>query len=120
MKKNLFLIFLVICCQVNARNRYTATGDTNKTDANNRKQGIWSESVGESFWYGNYIDDVKEDVWIGYYGNGTISAVTHYRQGKKEGASISLDRGGCILKEEYYKNDSLNGPSKTFTQPARL
>ena len=91
-----------------------ASGDTNKVDANNKKQGIWKENIAFFDWYGKYVDDMKDGSWVMYHPGNIIGAVEVYKNGKKNGVSLAMDRTGALTKEEHYIDDKLNGPVRNY------
>lgn len=91
-----------------------AGADTNKVDANNKKQGIWKEKIAFSDWYGMYVDDQKEGSWVMYHPGNIVGAVEVYKNGKKNGVSITLDRNGALAKEEHYIDDKIHGTARYY------
>ena len=119
MKKILlFIAFAALSLNVMA---YTpAAGDTNKVDSQNRKQGIWKENIAFFDWYGNYVNGNKEGIWVMYNPGNILGAMDEYKNGKKNGLSLSIDRSGNLLKEEHYVNDSLDGPARYYMSGGRV
>lgn len=98
-----------------------AVGDTNKTDANNLKQGFWIERMGAYDWEGNYINGKREGTWVAYpVGTPMVAYIDNYRGGKKNGISLGVDRAGYIFRQENFVDDSLDGMRRTFFTGGRL
>jgi antitoxin component YwqK of YwqJK toxin-antitoxin module len=115
MKKTLILLtFLTSFLGANA-SIYAIAGDTNKTDANGKKTGLWIEKTEMTTYHGRYKDDKREGAWIGYHPNGIISSVVEYRNGRKNGASIGIDVAGFFFRRDNYTNDTLDGPSIIYS-----
>lgn len=114
MKKavTLFAFLTVVICA--SASTYGVAGDTNKTDANGKKTGLWKEKGEMTVYYGRYKDDKKDGAWIGYHPNGIISSIVEYRDGRKNGASIGIDVAGFYFRKDNYVNDTLDGPSIVF------
>ena len=103
MKKIFFL--LLICLSGNSFSQ-----DTNKVDANKQKQGFWMENVMGVTYRGQYVNHKREGNWISYHqGTLLISSIDFYKNGMKNGISISIDSKGNFTKEEHYMNDTLDG-----------
>ena len=77
-------------------------GDTNKLDANGKKTGIWREDKSLSSYFGNYVNDKKEGVWVGYHPNGLLSSLEEYKGGKKNGVSVGIDVAGFYFKKDNF------------------
>lgn len=98
-----------------------AVGDTNKTDANNMKQGFWIERTGAYDWEGNYVNSKREGTWVAYpVGTPMVAYIDNYRNGKKNGISLGVDRAGYIFRQENFVEDSLDGMRRTFFTGGRL
>lgn len=133
MKQLIILTFLIAVTSLSARsmtkdnlnnsgtNFTAAGGDTNVTDNNKLKQGFWMERNGTYAWEGNYVSDKREGTWVAYiFGSPMVTFIENYRDGKKNGVSLAVDRAGYIFKQENYKGDSLDGVYKTFYTGGRL
>jgi antitoxin component YwqK of YwqJK toxin-antitoxin module len=99
----------------------SAQGDTNKLDANNLKQGFWIERTGAYDWEGTYLNGKREGTWVAYpVGTPMVAYIDTYRDGKKNGISLGIDRAGYIFRQENYLGDSLDGMRRTFFTGGRV
>ena len=115
MKKEILVfVFFAASLLANA-SQLELVGDTNKVDAGGKKTGIWKEEANSFTYFGKYINDKKEGVWIGYHPNGLISSIDEFKGGKKNGVSIGIDVAGFYFKKDNYTNDTLDGPSILFS-----
>jgi antitoxin component YwqK of YwqJK toxin-antitoxin module len=114
MKKVIPSLVIITCMLFPATAFSQAAGDTNKVDANNQKQGIWKENIAFFDWYGRYVDDQKEGSWVMYHPGNIVGAVEVYKNGKKNGVSISLDRNGSLAKEEHYVEGQIDGVARYY------
>ncbi|MGZ4157711.1 MAG: hypothetical protein ACXVED_11240, partial [Bacteroidia bacterium] len=89
MKK--IILLLVALLSLSSASFSNIAADTNKTDNAGKKIGFWKEKIGQSDFYGNYVNDKKEGLWIGYFVNGIISNIEEYKNGKKNGYVILID-----------------------------
>ena len=102
MKKNLFVIISVLSISLSMKAYTTIPADTNKMDTSGKKTGFWKEKSGQTDWYGNYSNDKKEGLWIGYFSNGAINNLDEYKNGRKNGLSLAFDKGGFYTQKYYY------------------
>lgn len=94
-----------------------ANGDTSKTDAAGKKQGLWKEIINGLEWYGNYYNDQKNGSWVSYHPSTDpplISRTDSYINGRKNGPGTETDRTGYITKQENFTNDTLDGISVVY------
>ena len=63
---------------------------------------------------GSLHNGIKEGAWTTYWETGFPKTITCYTEGKKNGSYIETDPGGAIVKLINYKNDKLEGPSRTY------
>lgn len=63
---------------------------------------------------GSYHNGALQGGWIEYWENGMPRSITQYDNGKKNGLYLVLDMQGSINKMENYRNDLLEGPSRTY------
>lgn len=115
MKKGIFVFVFFITSLMAEASIMRIAGDTNKVDAGGKKTGIWKEEMNSFTYFGNYINNKKEGVWIGYHPNGLISSIDEYKGGKRNGVSIGIDVAGFYYKKDTYTNDTLDGPSILFS-----
>jgi antitoxin component YwqK of YwqJK toxin-antitoxin module len=108
------MLLSAFCMYAGASTKVVAS-DTNKLDSNGKKTGIWKEKTEMYMYYGNYKNDKREGVWIGYHPNGIISSIDEYKDGKKNGCSIGIDVAGFYTRRDYYTNDTLDGVSLSYT-----
>ena len=135
MKKLLFILIVLVNISVSALAINKIPSDTNKVNAEGKKEGFWKEKLEHNDYFGNYINDKKEGIWIGYYtsefdkGEGSItiyhyeyniSNMDEYKNGKRNGMSIVMDPKGYIYKRESYVNDTLDGLSIVYFPGSKL
>ena len=64
---------------------------------------------------GLFIDQQKEGEWKYYGDKENVVKIENYKDGKKEGVWKTFsNQTAALLKEEYYKNNKLNGPRITY------
>ena len=63
---------------------------------------------------GTLHNSIKDGAWTMYWETGYPKTITYYTEGKKNGTYIETDPGGGIVKVINYKNDQLEGPSRSF------
>jgi len=98
-----------------------APADTNQTDANGKRTGFWSEKMGGYDWKGFYVDGKKHGTFVAYpIGLSMFAMVETYDMGKKNGIFLVADRAGYVVKEEWFRNDSLDGYKRTFYTGGRV
>jgi antitoxin component YwqK of YwqJK toxin-antitoxin module len=72
----------------------------NQYDSEGRKQGYWEENLSNSLYKlnskGNYVDDVKDGMWVNYHSDGSIWYEEEFKNG---------DSTKTIIY--YYENDEL-------------
>ncbi len=115
MKKLFFALLLISTFSMSAAITNKLVADTNKTDAQGKKTGIWKEKKDMFTYYGTYKNGSREGLWVGYHPNGIISSLEEYQAGKKNGYSIGIDVAGFYNRKETYVNDTLNGTSLIYT-----
>lgn len=72
-----------------------------------KKDGVvWME--------GNMHNNIKEGVWTMFWTTGYPQTMTTYVNGKKDGLEMRLIEEGSLDYIQYYKNDLLEGPRRTF------
>lgn len=96
----------------------SATGETaeNKSDANGNKIGKWIEKEGDITWTGDYLSNLKEGNWVGFYPNQFVAKLVAYKQGMKDGILIQMDRKGKVTLTEHYQKDKLDGVAISYGQ----
>src|ERR1700746_3281553 len=114
------ILFLITMLTMNLAAFSNTPADTNKTDNTGKKTGFWKEKIASFDFYGNYVNDKKEGLWIAYYGNGIIGTIEEYKNGRKNGYSILLDKTGFYYQKDYYVNDTLNGLSVSYYSGSKL
>jgi len=80
------------------------------------KYGFFKEKLGNMTSEGRLEDGKKEGNWVTYYPTGVVSKVEEYHYGLKNGLVLEIDSKGTIAGESFYKNDMLDGASKTFVR----
>jgi antitoxin component YwqK of YwqJK toxin-antitoxin module len=99
----------------------SAAGDTNRFNASGQREGFWLEKNAGYEWSGYYVNGQKHGTFVGYpLGIGLLSFIETYDMGKKNGLFLVADRAGYITKEEFYRNDSLEGFRRTYYTGGRL
>lgn len=88
----------------------------NFLDSNKLKQGFWEENDRQYNYSGNFVDGLKEGVWVKHQKNKLFQELQTYHKGKKNGIHIKIDRRGYFILEENFKNDSLDGFSKHYSR----
>lgn len=79
----------------------------NKTDASNRKQGLWfyrhEARMGEPLYYeyGNYRDDRKTGVWTKLDSEQQLQAIEHYYLGVLNGTAHYYEKGRLVCIGNY-------------------
>ena len=98
----------------------------NLKDAAGLKKGYWIEYLGLKGsrayreYRGYYQNDKKSQTWIEYQGeNNMLNKVEEFKDGKKDGLAIEFE-SGAIKKEEWWKNNVLNGLSRTYHIGTRI
>jgi len=122
MKTTCFLMMMFFIAQgaISQSSKFV-NGDTlNRTDANNLKQGYWEEDMNGIFTKGYYFNDKKDGTWVTYSLKGIPLKIESIRNGKKEGITLFMDDNGNYKNEMNYKNDMLDGPSKTYAIGGRI
>ncbi len=115
MKPGMFFLPLAVSLLTAfAAEAFTISGDTNKKDAQGRRQGYWVENIGPTKWEGNYVNDKKQGVWLSHHFNGVLDELTIYKDNLRNGIDIMVDMNGYYKGESTYKNDTLNGRSVEF------
>src|ERR1044072_619097 len=95
--------------------------DTNQLDANGQKTGFWTERIGGYEWHGYYVSGKKNGAFVAYpLGLNLFAFVESYNMGKKDGVFLYTDRAGYVIKEEFYKDDSLDGYRRTYYTGGRV
>lgn len=96
-------------------------GDTNQLNSAGQKHGLWVEKLTGYEWRGYYVNGVKHGTFVGYpLGLSLLSFIETYDMGKKNGLFLVADRAGYITKEEFYRNDSLDGYRRTYYTGGRV
>ena len=93
-----------------------ATDTLNQMDAQGNKTGSWVETRGEITFRGSYVKNLKHGNWVGTYPNKIVSSIEAYNMGKKEGATIYIDKRGRITMSENYKNGLRHGFNIVYSQ----
>ena len=97
-----------------------AQTDTNKVDAQGKKQGLWVENLGPTKWIGNYIDGKKQGVWISHHYNGIMDELTVYKDDKRNGMDVNVDVNGYFKSEKTYKNDTIDGLATEYSPGGKI
>ena len=63
---------------------------------------------------GNYVEDLKEGLWVSKYENGDPSQELTYSQGQQNGAYINYQSGGKVLSRGSFKDGLHDGKWENF------
>lgn len=87
---------------------------------NDEKQGVWKHyqlsSNGNYYMYetGAYLNNQREDKWVEYGYNGTITAEGYYEAGSKSGYWTSYYSNGNKKEVKYYSRGSISGKCERY------
>lgn len=134
------VIFLFLCLFSLAAFAQTASIDTNRTDAQGRKQGVWKKyEKGHLVYEGQFKDNVPYGTFKYYHTNGKLKSTSEFIQGvhkvktviyhenghkASEGVFIDQIKDGTwnyysnsdkLIKIENYANGKKTGNWKTFS-----
>ena len=116
MKQLVVLAFLFLSVSLSAQ----TPADTNKTDTQGRKQGLWNENINSLKGTGHYIDNKKTGIWQVFHQNGMLKSVEEYKDGNLNGLAIEMDQNGRINKYENYINGKLEGECRYYSNLGRI
>jgi antitoxin component YwqK of YwqJK toxin-antitoxin module len=70
---------------------------------------------------GYMLNNKKEGVWREYNeGSGMVTKMEEYRNGEKNGASMTFGPGGAVIADENYVNGKLSGHRTTYSNGGRM
>lgn len=119
MRKIILLIIAITLTQQLSAN----SNDTNTVDNRGMKQGVWREIIENNTWLGNYYNNQKSGSWMLFH-PGTnppmVKKMFTYLSDKKNGVAMEFDVNAYLIKQEFYKNDSLEGASVGYANGARI
>ena len=92
MKRLVLVLSLFLSLNVLAQ----VPADTNKTDSQGRKQGLWKEKINSLEGTGTYVDNKKTGLWQIFHQNGILKSVEEYKDGILNGLSIEMDQNGRL------------------------
>ena len=75
-----------------------------------RHDGVFEHYYGTVKVTGNILNGMKEGSWVENHPNSELPHfIIQYKEGKKEGLYLELDKQGRLLKKVDYKNDMMYG-----------
>ncbi|NTW25588.1 MAG: toxin-antitoxin system YwqK family antitoxin [Lentimicrobium sp.] len=113
MKKQLFLWLMGCIFAVSV----FAQQDTkpNKVDDKGLKQGLWLEKSGVTYSEGNYLNNLKDGLWLTHaVENDMLIQVENYKQGIKNGIFVEISKQGNLVSEQYFTNNIPDGPHRIY------
>lgn len=87
---------------------------------NNLKQDLWFLNTGHVQFEGNYFDDEKDGLWIGFYVDHEYAFKGNYVRGKKNGEHIFYYPNGDIRVIEQYSYDRPVNHWKYYDKTGKL
>jgi antitoxin component YwqK of YwqJK toxin-antitoxin module len=96
----------------------------NQYDSEGRKQGYWEENLSNSLYKlnskGNYVDDVKDGMWVNYHSDGSIWYEEEFKNGDSTKTIIyyyendELESKKVFVNNKYVKDLPLTESKKLF------
>ena len=76
---------------------------------NGKPEGYWFTFYenGKKKSEGNRINNQLDSIWKFYREDGSISSILSYKIGKKNGITINYNKDSIIVKESFYKKDTI-------------
>lgn len=75
-----------------------------------RQDGVFEHYYGTVKVTGNILNGMKDGSWVENHPNSELPHfIIQYKEGKKEGLYLELDKQGRLLKKVDYKNDMMDG-----------
>ncbi len=113
MKKQLFSAILACILAISVFAQQDAA--PNKLDDKGLKQGLWMEKSGVTYSEGNYLNNLKDGLWLTHsVENDMLMQVENYKQGIKNGIFIEISKQGNLVSEQYFTNNIPDGPHRIY------
>ena len=92
-----------------------------KIKLDNIADGLYEEMFGSVKITGEVANGMKQGTWTEYHSNTDLPHyIIQYKDGKKDGLYIEIDRQAYIVKKAEYKNDLLDGTVYEWFRGGRL
>ena len=116
MRKNLIIIMLVMF----ATTMFAQTIET--VDVSKAPSGAYRTNTSDGTMEGTVVNGHKDGTWIEYFASPAYlpKRIINYKNGKRDGVYLELDKTGSITKKAEYKNDKLNGQCSEWFRGGRL
>lgn len=87
----------------------------NNTDSKGLKQGRWIELNNSLESSGDYVNNMKNGMWITHFqDNNMLYKIENFEMDKKQGVFIELSKRGSLVSEQYFTNDMPDGPVRQY------
>ena len=98
-----------------------AQDSINITDKNGLKQGLWEEKIGALTQRGTYTNDQKDGAWATYPPDAPPSIIETYKNGIKNGITVTFDqRRPFLVSEKWFRNGLLDGRCKDYDRNGKV
>ncbi|PIF03311.1 MAG: hypothetical protein CR987_00340 [Draconibacterium sp.] len=97
---------------------FWVVAQTNQTDSNGKKQGIWQKNYpnGKPIYIGQFKDDKPVGLWKRFYPGGQIKAKIQYSETSDTAFTVLYDVYRNKIAEGYYLNRQKTGTWKYFNK----
>lgn len=90
-------------------------------DVKTEPDGSYEHTVGSILVKGHVLNGLKNETWVENHPSVDLPHfIVQYKEGKKDGLYIELDKSGYIVKKEEYKDGKLHGESCQWFRSGRL
>ena len=116
MNKNLIIIILALF----ATPLFAQTIET--VDVSKAPNGVFKATAHDCSIEGTVLNGHKEGTWIEYFISNTYlpKKIVNYKNGKRDGMFVEIDKTGSITKKAEYKDDKLDGQVSEWYRGGRL
>lgn len=115
MKRTMVTLVLLLFCMTGMAQQMF------RVNVGNEPDGQYEEMIGSVKVTGEVKNGLKQGTWTEFHPNMDMPYyIIQYKDGKKDGLYIEIDRQACISKKIEYKNDLIEGVLYEWTRGGRL